>query len=138
MWEEAAKSPATAMGTGSFRHGPQEIVAKDVRFGMWIDGLHMREQDLAVARDLRRLGASVMLIGQDLSESGGDLVFQLPLIPSEWQYLIDIIPAQLAAERLAQLSGVDCDSFRLCSHVVEDEYGLLPEQELHDDRARSS
>jgi glucosamine--fructose-6-phosphate aminotransferase (isomerizing) len=128
LWEEGVKSPATAMGTGSFRHGPQEMIAKDFRFGMWIDGAQMREQDLAVARDLRQLGASVMLIGQHLPEDAGDLVFQLPVIPSEWQFLIDIIPVQLAAERLSRLLGVDCDSFRLCSFVVEDEYGLLPKQ----------
>jgi len=125
MWEEGVKSPATAMGTGSFRHGPQEIVGKDVRFGMWIDGAKMREQDLAVARDLRKLGARVMLIGQRLPDDAGDLVFQLPEIPSEWQFLIDIIPAQLAAERLARLSGSDPDTFKLCSFVVEDESGLL-------------
>jgi glucosamine--fructose-6-phosphate aminotransferase (isomerizing) len=128
LWEEGVKSPATAMATGSFRHGPQEMVAKDFRFGMWIDGAQMREQDLAVARDLRQLGASVMLIGQNLPGDAGDLVFQLPAIPAEWQFLIDIIPVQLAAERLSRLSGVDCDSFRLCSFVVEDEYGLLPKQ----------
>jgi len=128
LWEEGVKSPATAMGTGSFRHGPQEMIAKGFRFGMWIDGAQMREQDLAVARDLRQLGASVMLIGQHLPDDAGDLVFQLPAIPPEWQFLIDIIPAQLAAERLSRLSGVDCDSFRLCSFVVEDEYGLLPKQ----------
>ena len=127
MWEEGVKSPATAMGTGSFRHGPQEIVAQDVRFGMWIDAAKMREQDLAVARDLRKLGARVMLIGQRLPDDGGDLVFQLPEIPSEWQFLIDIIPAQLVAERLARLSGSDPDTFRLCSFVVVDEAGLLPE-----------
>jgi glutamine---fructose-6-phosphate transaminase (isomerizing) len=125
MWEEGVKSPATAMGTGSFRHGPQEIVAKDVRFGMWIDGAKMREQDLAVARDLRELGARVMLIGQRLPDDAGDLVFQLPEIPSEWQFLIDIIPAQLVAEQLARLSGSDPDTFKLCSFVVEDESGLL-------------
>jgi glucosamine--fructose-6-phosphate aminotransferase (isomerizing) len=128
MWEEGVKSPATAMGTGSFRHGPQEIVAKDMRFAIWIDGRQMREQDLAVARDLRQLGASVMLLGQDLPNDAANLVFQLPSVLSEWQFLIDIIPAQLAAERLAGLSGVDCDSFRLCSFIVEDEYGLLHEE----------
>jgi len=126
MWEEGVKSAATAMGTGSFRHGPQEIVAKDVRFGMWIDAAKMREQDLAVARDLRKLGARVMLIGQRLPTDAGDLVFQLPEIASEWQFLIDIIPAQLVAERLARLSGSDPDTFRLCAFVVEDEAGLLP------------
>jgi glutamine---fructose-6-phosphate transaminase (isomerizing) len=129
MWEEGVKSPATAMGTGSFRHGPQEIVGRDVRFGMWIDGTKMREQDLAVACDLRKLGARVMLIGQRLPGDAGDLLLQIPKIPSEWQFLIDIIPAQLVAERLARLSGADPDTFRLCSFVVEDEAGLLPKEE---------
>jgi glucosamine--fructose-6-phosphate aminotransferase (isomerizing) len=126
MWEEGVKSPATAMGSASFRHGPQEIVGEDVRFGIWIDGARMREQDLALARDLRKLGARVMLIGQRLPEDAGDLVFQLPEIASEWQFLIDIIPAQLVAERLSRLSGSDPDTFRLCSFVVEDDGGLLP------------
>jgi fructoselysine-6-P-deglycase FrlB-like protein len=125
MWEEGVKAPATAMGAASFRHGPQEIVQKDIRFGIWIDGARMREQDLALARDLRKLGARVMLIGQRLPSDARDLVFQLPEITSEWQFLIDIIPAQLVAERLARLSGSDPDTFRLCSFVVEDEAGLL-------------
>jgi fructoselysine-6-P-deglycase FrlB-like protein len=128
MWEEGVKSPATAMGTGSFRHGPQEMVRKEMRFGIWIDGAHMREQDLAVARDLNRLGASVMSIGQHLPADAGDLRFQLPEVAAGWQFLIDIIPAQLAAETLSRLSGVDCDSFRLCPYIVEDEYGLLREE----------
>jgi fructoselysine-6-P-deglycase FrlB-like protein len=128
MWEEGVKSPAAAMGAASFRHGPQEIVQKDMRFGIWIDGEKMREQDLALARDLRTLGARVMLIGQRLPEDAAELVFQLPEISSEWQFLIDIIPAQLVAERLARLSGVDPDTFRLCSFVVEDDAGLLPKE----------
>ena len=127
VWEEGVKTSATAMGTGSFRHGPQEMVKAGQRFGIWIDGGRTRTQDLAVARDLRKLGTSVMLIGRHLPQDAGDLTFQLPDIPNEWQFLIDIIPAQLAAENLARLSGVDCDTFRYCSFIVEDEFGLLPE-----------
>jgi fructoselysine-6-P-deglycase FrlB-like protein len=125
LWEEGVKSPATAMITGSFRHGPQEMVSKGARFGVWIDAEVMRDQDLAVARDLQRMGASVMLIGQGLKKDAADLVFELPAIPAAWQFLIDIIPAQLVAERLARLSGVDSDTFRYCSFIVEDEYGLM-------------
>lgn len=128
LWEEGAKSPATALGTGSFRHGPQEMVTTDVRFGLWIDAHQMREQDLSVARDLRRLGASVLLIGQALPERAGDLVFQIPSIEPDWQFLTDIIPAQLAAEHLARLRGVDCDSFRICSYVVDGDFGLMNEE----------
>jgi glutamine---fructose-6-phosphate transaminase (isomerizing) len=125
MWEEGVKSPATAMGTSSFRHGALEMIAKDMRFAIWIDGQRMREPDLAMARDLKGLGGSVMLIGQRLPQNAADLVFQLPEVPPDWQFLIDIIPAQLAAESLSRLSGVDCDCFRLCSFIVEDDTAPL-------------
>jgi glutamine---fructose-6-phosphate transaminase (isomerizing) len=125
LWEEGVKAPATAMSTSSFRHGPQEIVRPGMRFCLWIDQMHMRDQDLSVAHDLRELGASVMVIGENVSPDDGDLVCELPASPRHWQFAIDIFPVQLAAERLSRLSGVDCDSFRICSYVVEDEHGLL-------------
>lgn len=126
LWEEAAKTPASAMGTGGFRHGPQEMVREGVRIGLWVDGTRLREEDLVLARDLRKLGANVMLIGQGLCAELADLVFCLPPIPHAWQFLIDIIPAQLASERFARLRGVDCDAFRICSYIVESEGGLFP------------
>ena len=128
LWEEGAKRPATAMGTSSFRHGPQEMVHPDARFAVWIDRERMREQDLTVVRDLERLAASVMLIGQHLPDDAASLVFELPEVPADWQFLIDVIPAQLAAEHLARLAGVDPDSFRYSSYIVEDEYGLIREE----------
>jgi hypothetical protein len=33
-------------------------------------------------------------------KAGRDLVFGLPEVPADWQFLIDIIPAQMAAKRL--------------------------------------
>lgn len=125
LWEEAAKKPATALTAGGFRHGPQEIVRKGLRVGIWIDAEHMRAQDLNLAHDLKELGASVLLIGQELDESDGNCILCLPPIPAGWQFLIDIIPIQVAVERLAALRGEDPDSFRLCSYIVEDEGGLI-------------
>jgi glutamine---fructose-6-phosphate transaminase (isomerizing) len=125
LWEEGAKSSATAMGTGTFRHGPQEITASDTRFAIWIDSERMREQDLTVARDLSALGASVMLIGHGLPTDAGNLIVEIPPMPPQWQFLIDIVPAQLAAEALARRTGVDCDTFRFASYVVEDEHGIV-------------
>jgi glucosamine--fructose-6-phosphate aminotransferase (isomerizing) len=126
LWEEAAKSPATALTTGGFRHGPQELVREGLRVAMWLDKEHLQFHDLKLASDLRTLGAKVLLIGQQVELSPPDLFLTLPAIPSEWQFLIDIIPLQVAAERLARLAGRDCDSFRLCSYIVEDEGGLSP------------
>jgi glucosamine--fructose-6-phosphate aminotransferase (isomerizing) len=124
LWEEAAGAPATAMSTGGFRHGPQEMLREGVRIGLWIDAERLRAQDLALARDIRENGGSVMLTGQNVSPSDADLVFHLPAAPAHWQFLVDVIPAQLAAERLARLRGVDCDSFRYCPYIIETEGGL--------------
>ena len=63
LWEEAAKLPASAMPTGGFRHGPQEVIRKGLRIALWIDRETMRSQDLAVAADLKKLGAKVLVIG---------------------------------------------------------------------------
>ena len=124
LWEEAAKKPATALSSGGFRHGPQEIVREGLRAGIWIDAERMRRQDLELARDLKTLGARVLTIGQRLQGNCGDCVLRLPHIPAQWQFLIEIIPIQIAAERLAVSRGEDPDSFRLCSYIVEDEGGL--------------
>jgi glucosamine--fructose-6-phosphate aminotransferase (isomerizing) len=125
LWEEASKMPATALTAGGFRHGPQEIVRDGFHAGIWIDADRMRRQDLDLARDLRRLGARVLLIGQRLEDGVADCVLRLPPIPSQWQFLIEVIPIQIAAERLAILRGEDPDSFRLCSYIVEEEGGLI-------------
>jgi glucosamine--fructose-6-phosphate aminotransferase (isomerizing) len=123
LWEEGAKAPATSMGAGSFRHGPQEIISQASRVAIWIDAA-TKEQELALARDLGKVGAHVMLIGHDVSADAAELVFQLPQMPAGWQFLVDIFPAQLAAERLAALAGADCDSFWLASYIVRDDSGL--------------
>jgi glucosamine--fructose-6-phosphate aminotransferase (isomerizing) len=125
LWEEGAKSPATAMTSSGFRHGPQETVVPGMRFCMWIDPVTMRAEDLAVADDLKTLGSSVALIGRNLPVDAADLVFQIPPVPADWQFLVDVIPMQLAAEVLAGRRGVDSDSFRVCSYIVENEHGLL-------------
>jgi glucosamine--fructose-6-phosphate aminotransferase (isomerizing) len=126
LWEEAAKAPAAALPTGSFRHGPQEVIRPGSRVGIWVDGLKMRSQDLTLATDLRRCGAKVLLIGQELATDAADLVINIPKIRAPWQFLVDIIPAQLAAEQLARLRGEDCDAFRICPYVIEEEGGLTP------------
>ena len=55
-------------------------------------------------------------------------MFQILEMPPDWQFVVDAIPAPRATERLAQLAGMDADCFRICSYIVESEYGLLPEE----------
>jgi glutamine---fructose-6-phosphate transaminase (isomerizing) len=124
LWEEAAKSPACAMTTGGFRHGPQEIVNSGLRVMMWLDPDRMHQQDLALAKDLAQRGVEVALIGRDASQQSAALALDTPAAPERWHFLTDIVPAQLAAEHFARLRGVDCDSFRYCPYIIDAEGGL--------------
>jgi glucosamine 6-phosphate synthetase-like amidotransferase/phosphosugar isomerase protein len=100
------------------------MVGEGLRVAIWLDKDHLEHEDLLLAADLRELGAKVLLIGQRASETTRDLLLEVPHIDSEWQFVVDIMPMQIAAERLAVRAGRDCDSFRLCSYVVTDEGGL--------------
>ncbi len=124
MWEGAAKAPATALGTGAFRHGPQEIVTDALRVTLWLDPTTLRDEDLSLASDLRSLGTKVMLIGPNVADDMADVVMPVPEMPDGWQFLVDIMPAQIAAERLSRLRGVDCDAFLYCPYIIESEGGL--------------
>jgi glucosamine--fructose-6-phosphate aminotransferase (isomerizing) len=124
LWEEAAKAPATALTTGGFRHGPQEVVRPEVRIGLWLDAVRLRDEDLTLARDLHAAGVKTLLIGQNVPQDAGNLVFRLPKTPAAWQFLIDIVPVQLAAEYVSRLRGENCDAFRFCPYIVEGEGGL--------------
>ena len=73
---------------------------------------------------MRGHGASTLLIGHGLPADVADLALDVPAMPDGWQYLVDIIPGQLAAERQARLRGADCDAFRICPYVIESEGGL--------------
>ena len=124
LWEEAAKAPASSLSVGGFRHGPQEMVHDGLRVAMWLDGEKLRAEDVGVAADLRLKGCRVFVTGQRVKQTAADLVVTLPAVSPRWQFLIDIIPVQIAAERLSRLRGVDCDTFRLCPYIVERAGGL--------------
>jgi len=124
LWEEAAKAPATALSTGGFRHGSQEAIRPGMRVALWVHAEVLREADLQLAADLESAGVRVMLIGQNLPPHAAELVLDLPPAPTAWQPVIDVIPAQLAAEQLATLRAENCDGFRYCPYVIKQEGGL--------------
>ena len=98
LWEEGVKMPATAMSTSGFRHGPQEIVREGMRVCLWIDQAQMRDQDLSVAHDLRELGASVMLVGENLPRRRDELgaPATVPLPPPGYALELNSVRATVA------------------------------------------
>ncbi len=126
LWEEAAKTSATAMPSGAFRHGSQEVIRRGFQVALILDQHEMRAEDLAAAADIQELGGNVLLIGQRLPPVRSALTLELPACPAGWQFVFDAIPLQLAAEAYSRAKNVDCDAFRICAYLVESEHGLIP------------
>lgn len=126
LWEEAAKTPATAMGTGNFRHGPQEVLLNKgkIEIGLWMPNDGLRAMDVALVNDLKQHGAKTILIGEELDPDLGDVTLNIPTTPDGWNFLVDIIPMQLAAEYLASVKNQNCDKFEICSYIISSEFGL--------------
>jgi len=119
---EVAKAPALAMPVASFRHGPIEVVEGRFRALVLAPRDHTRELNTGLARDVLRFGGAVRLIGP--ADSDGLPWINTPPCPPLWAPILEVVPLQVAALRLAELRGVSVGSFRYISQVTRDERAM--------------
>jgi glutamine---fructose-6-phosphate transaminase (isomerizing) len=125
LFNETAKAPAAGMPAGSFRHGPVELV--DERFCgiVFAAAGRTRTLNLTLARDVQRFGGKVRVIGPQDGDSAGLTVCEVPAAAEPVAPLLEIIPVQFAALRLAQLRGLKIGSFRYTPQVTRDENAFV-------------
>ena len=125
---KVAKSSAVAMPAGGFRHGPVEVVDRDFRAVVFAPSGAGRALNLDLARDLKLFGGQVRVIGPCKDGDGaGELLFwPTPEMPEMVAPALEIIPAQIAALRLAEWRGIPAGEFRFVSTVTRDEGRFAP------------
>ncbi len=111
LFHETARTPAVPMSCAQFRHGPVEAVTRDVVAFVFASQPETRELDLSLAEDLRALGACANVISFDP-------------VTGPWATVLDVIPIQIAAMRLAEARGVPAASFQFAPMVTVDETGF--------------
>jgi glucosamine--fructose-6-phosphate aminotransferase (isomerizing) len=115
LFNEAARTPSVALTAAEFRHGPVEVV-DDGFFGFVF-----ASQPATAALD-RRLAA-------DISAGGGRAVIASDLARCDGVHpvfapVLEIIPVQIAALRLAQAKGISPGNFRFAPLVTSTEAGF--------------
>lgn len=121
LFHEVAKSPAVAMAVAQFRHGPVEAVDDAFRaiiFGAVPETLDL---DSALAEDLLRMGAKICWIG---SASIKSTSLSFDVAPQRFARLLEIVPCQLLAYRLAEAKGFRPGDFRWAPAVTRSETGF--------------
>ena len=121
LFNEVAKFPAAPMEAAQFRHGPAEIVDERYRAIVFAPNDHTRELNLALAHDLTRFGGQVRVIGPHHPDRDW---WTTPDVPASLAPLIEVIPVQCAAMRLAEWRGLTPGEFRVVTQVTRSEAGF--------------
>ncbi len=129
LFNEVAKFPSVPMAAAQFRHGPVEIVDERYRAIVFAPNDHTRALNSALAHDLHRLGGQVRLIGPvldgtDTGASAEEVWCATPAVPVFLAPLIEIIPVQCAALRLAEWRGFTPGEFRVAGQITRSEAGF--------------
>jgi glucosamine--fructose-6-phosphate aminotransferase (isomerizing) len=121
LFNEVAKFPSVPMEAAQFRHGPVEIVDEHYRALMFAPDDHTRELNVALAHDLIRLGGQARLIGPGEPDRTW---WTTPEVAVSLAPLIEIVPVQCAAMRLAERRGFTPGEFRVIAQVTRSEVGF--------------
>ena len=121
LFNEVARFPSAPMPAAQFRHGPVEIVDEHYRAIAFAPDDHTRELNIALAHDLMRLGGQVRLIGPHEADQGWWTTLE---VSESLAPLIEIVPVQCAALRLAEWRGFTPGEFRVAPQVTRSEAGF--------------
>lgn len=111
LFHETAKVPAVGMSAAQFRHGPVEVVDSSFRAIIFGTVSETADLDSALANDLGRMGAKVLWLGPEVA-------------PPRFAPLIEIVPCQLLAYRMAEARGIRPGDFRWAPAVTRSETGF--------------
>jgi glucosamine--fructose-6-phosphate aminotransferase (isomerizing) len=111
MFNEAARTPSVAMSTAQFRHGPVEMLSERFRGIVFASDHRTVDLDRALGSDLARLGGRIE-------------VCSAPVQIAPFQPVVEIIPVQFAACKLAESKGITPGEFRYAGQVTTAETGF--------------
>jgi glucosamine--fructose-6-phosphate aminotransferase (isomerizing) len=121
LFGEIAKTPAVGMAVATFRHGPVEVTGPRFRGLIFAPNGVTAHLNAALAGDLLRFGGAVRLIGPPSSDKSQSPRIDTPDFGAALAPLVEIVPVQVAAVRLAQSRDMVLGSMRFASQVARDE-----------------
>jgi glucosamine--fructose-6-phosphate aminotransferase (isomerizing) len=126
--EEVARRPAIAMESGEFRQGPIEVVESGFGAMVYILPGAVGELNCRLADDIAINSGSVYIIGENtLCSRDHDAGFPIPPEAGIFASVLEVVPSQILAFKLAQVQGWEPGDVRYISKVITSETGIPSE-----------
>ncbi len=117
--KEAVGLPAESLQTAQFRHGPLELAGPELAAMVIATEPETRDMDVALALELVRAGAAVLLVTSEKQSSApGAVRLSIGSVSRSIAPAVSVLPSQLLAWRLAVLRGREPGSYVQASKVT--------------------
>jgi glucosamine--fructose-6-phosphate aminotransferase (isomerizing) len=114
IMKESDHVHAEGMSSAAFRHGPFEMLRKDVFVGVFAGEAKTRALNEQLFDDVRRTGARAALFAHDAERAACRLAGAHPALSS----IVEILPAQMMTLALAALNGREPGRFERVSKIT--------------------
>ena len=115
--KEAAHFPAEGLSSAAFRHGPFELVSRNVFVLVFAGDAGNAPLNRKLVKDIQSAGGLAALVDRN-TEKG---VFCLPDAPELLRPIMEILPVQMMTLSLASLAGREAGKFVLASKITTSE-----------------
>jgi glutamine---fructose-6-phosphate transaminase (isomerizing) len=110
--KESTRIHCEGMSAAAFRHGPMEMVGKNVLVVIFEGDHRTLELHRRLANDIRNFGGRSVLIGPEAAD------FQLPELPEAVRPILEILPIQMLSLALARRDGIEAGRFERASKIT--------------------
>lgn len=127
--EEVGRRPAIAMEAGEFRQGPIEVVDQNFGAVIYVAEGPTGELNCRLADDVQLQDGRVYVVGNGVLCSH-DHAQQFPVSTEAgiFQSVLEVIPSQILAYKLAEAQGWEPGSVRYISKIITTESGIPGKQ----------
>jgi glucosamine--fructose-6-phosphate aminotransferase (isomerizing) len=112
--KESTRLQAEGLSTPEFRHGIFELINPGLYALIFAGEPATAALNESLARDVQRMGAHAMLIGENAAPGP----FRLPALPARLRPMVEMLPVQLLSLALAALAGHVPGDFQRASKVT--------------------
>jgi glucosamine--fructose-6-phosphate aminotransferase (isomerizing) len=115
--KESVRFNSEGMSGAAFRHGPMEMLNREI-FALVFSGANKtRELQQNMLRDIQNAGGRTAWVEEGTASSP----WKVPAVPDDLRHIVEILPAQMVTLGLAAQKGIEAGRFAIATKVTTTE-----------------